>query len=358
MKKDGWYYLITAEGGTGFNHALSIARSRSVWGPYDLHPQNPVLTARDKENAPLKSAGHGNFVRTPRGEWLLVHLCMRPIYSTDERAENSSPISAPKSESNNTPCSVLLGRETAMQNVTWPDGDWPRLTSGTNVPAASVCIETEGEPPAADAWDSFSDFDTPDLDIHFQTLREPANEDWLSFSLMPGHLSIRGRDSLHSWFDQSLIARRVQHFKCSAETCLKFTPTHFKHSAGLIVYTDYRAYKYLQLSCSSEQQVQLTMVNAFDGGKYDFIPVKTFEDQPVAVYLRVEFSGLNICFEYSQDGKTWHRIPKTFSALELGNWGKGVTSEFTGTFVGMACQDLLTREKWAHFDYFKYNVNP
>jgi xylan 1,4-beta-xylosidase len=78
LKKDGFYYLITAEGGTAMRHAVSVCRSRSLWGPYELHPDNPILTAYEKQGLALASTGHASLVETPQGEWYMAHLCNRP----------------------------------------------------------------------------------------------------------------------------------------------------------------------------------------------------------------------------------------------------------------------------------------
>jgi xylan 1,4-beta-xylosidase len=59
-KHNGWYYLVTAEGGTEYGHAMTVSRSRDIWGPYQVHPQNPVLTAKDDPANPIQRAGHGD----------------------------------------------------------------------------------------------------------------------------------------------------------------------------------------------------------------------------------------------------------------------------------------------------------
>lgn len=68
-RKDGWYYLLAAEGGTGQNHCVSMARSRDIWGPYENAPNNPILTSRDDPDNPLQAAGHGDLFQTPDGGW-------------------------------------------------------------------------------------------------------------------------------------------------------------------------------------------------------------------------------------------------------------------------------------------------
>ena len=106
-QRDGWYYLMTAEGGTGLTHAVTMARSKSIDGPYELDPHNPMLTSSDAPESILQKAGHASLVDTPTGEWYVVHLCGRPI------GENNR---------------CMLGRETAIQKCIWTDGGWLRLS--------------------------------------------------------------------------------------------------------------------------------------------------------------------------------------------------------------------------------------
>ena len=49
-KRDGWYYIMCAEGGTGYNHAVTMGRSRNVWGPYEPDPKGPLVTSQPKES--------------------------------------------------------------------------------------------------------------------------------------------------------------------------------------------------------------------------------------------------------------------------------------------------------------------
>ena len=78
-KRNGWYYLLTAEGGTGWGHAVTMARSRELAGPYELHPDTYILSARHRPDAELQRAGHGSLVETPNGETYIAYLCGRPL---------------------------------------------------------------------------------------------------------------------------------------------------------------------------------------------------------------------------------------------------------------------------------------
>jgi len=103
-RKNGYYYLLTAEGGTKYEHAATIARSRNLNGPYEVHPDNPLITTWTDLRNPLQKAGHASMVETQNGEWYLAHLTGRPI-----RKEK------PVYERGYCP----LGRETAIQELEW-----------------------------------------------------------------------------------------------------------------------------------------------------------------------------------------------------------------------------------------------
>ena len=108
-KRGSWYYLMTAEGGTGYQHACTLARSRDIWGPYELHPQHQILTAKDNPFLALQKAGHGDIVETPDGRTYLVHLASRPV-GHDRRC--------------------ILGRETCIQEAEWRD-NWLFVKNGS-----------------------------------------------------------------------------------------------------------------------------------------------------------------------------------------------------------------------------------
>ena len=249
-QKGGWYYLLTAEGGTSMRHAVSVCRSRNPLGPYEIHPDNPIMTTFGREDSALQSVGHGCLVETPGGEWFMAHLCNRPLQRPGrlvlDREENKS---------------CPLGRETAIQRIRWDDDGWPRLMADGRLPVVSV--------PAPDVpacvWpvdSSRDDFDGGVLSPHFQTLREPVDESWFSLARRPGWLSLRGRDSLASPFDQSLVARRLQHQRASATTCLSFRPRDFKQSAGLIAYYDRFHYHYLRVTGAGEGRLKIGVLSS------------------------------------------------------------------------------------------------
>ena len=191
-----------------------MARARNIDGPYEVDPFGPVVTARDVAEWPLQRAGHGDLVETPDGEIYLVHLCSRPL--PDVRR---SP----------------LGRETALQKIEKTDDGWFRLAAGGARPQLRVPPPARSEHPLEPAR-QHHDFDASELDPVFQWLRTPRPEEFMSLSARPGHLRLRGMESLGSLYRQALIARRQEDFRYEAETRVEFEPQHFQQSAGLVCY--------------------------------------------------------------------------------------------------------------------------
>lgn len=340
LKKDGWYYLITAEGGTSMRHAVSVCRSRDLRGPYEIHPDNPILTSFQKDHLALKSAGHGCFVDTPGGDWYTVHLCQRPLQRPGlpemEREANKS---------------VPLGRETCIQKIGWDADGWPRLAHGGNSPRDTVECDLTPHPWPAEA--GRDDFDNPSLNLHFQTLRDPTDESWFSLTRRPGWLSLLGRDSLASPFEQSLVARRLQHFHACAETCLSFQPWNFKQAAGLIAYYDRFHYHYFRVTAAGEGNVKLGVISS-ENTRVSYVHAAEFSAIVAGkLFLRMENDYSELRFAWSPDGVEWTTLEHVFDATMLGDW-VSPHSNFTGTFWGICCQDLSDRTAWVDFDYFDY----
>jgi len=349
-KHDGWYYLMLAEGGTGWNHGISMARAKNILGPYELDPQASVLTSRDDATLALQKAGHGELVQTQAGEWYLAHLASRPLKTGAGKNLASPDKSASADVHTGDRC--VLGRETCLQRVEWRNG-WLRLaTAGTKpqneLPAPkNVTVQPWPGLPARD------DFDSDKLDLRWSSLRVPVEKSWLSLMGRRGWLRLRGRDSLVSLFTQSLVARRVQHFKFAAETCLEFSPSHFTQMAGLVCYYDTRQHFYLRVT-HDEKLGKILGVVLSDDGVYDELA-----DSQIAVndwkqiFLRAEIDFGKLQFSASPNGKDWKNIGPVLDFSKLSD-DYGSTLRFTGAMVGVCAQDVGGTNTVADFDYFDY----
>ena len=338
-KRNGWYYLLTAEGGTGWGHAVTMARSRSLLGPYELHPEVHILSARHRPDVPLQRAGHADLVETQSGQTYMVYLCGRPIATRGR---------------------CTLGRETAIQQMVWgPDG-WLRTASGEGIPSVVVPAPQTAAPAARDAADvgaiaARHEFDDATLPIDFQWLRSPDPDDLFSLTARKGHLRLFGRETIGSLFRQSLVARRQQSHCFSASTVLAFEPEHFQQMAGLVCYYNSTKFHYLYLS-RDESGKHLRVMSALpDQVSADaFTPAIGIEPgRPIV--LRVEVDHHRLLFAYRVGDGAWQWVPHQLDASILSDEATAPgLPNFTGAFVGMACQDLSGTARPADFDWFEY----
>jgi xylan 1,4-beta-xylosidase len=335
-KRDGWYYLLTAEGGTGWGHAASLARSRDLLGPYELHPDGPLLTSRDRPDAVLQRAGHADWVDTPEGETFLVHLCGRPLRNRGR---------------------CTLGRETAIQRLVWADG-WPRLAHGDAAPALTLAAPNlpAHEAPAEPVR---TEFGGPTLPIAFQWLRSPFPDELFSLTERPGFLRLFGRESMGSSFRQALVARRQQAHCFSARTCMEYEPAHYQQSAGLVCYYGANKFHYLYVTQDEEHGRHLRAMSALP----DAVAADSFT-APIAlppgpVHMRVEVDEERLRFAYSLDAAAWAWLPELLDASILSDEAAAPgTPNFTGAFVGMCCQDTAGTRLPADFAWFEYHERP
>ena len=332
-KRDGFYFLLTAEGGTGWGHATTVARSRDLMGPYELHPDGPLLTSRDRPDAELQRAGHADFVHTQDGETYLVHLCGRPLPNRGR---------------------CTLGRETAIQKVAWSNDGWPRLAEGEAVPRMQVTAP--GLPAHPTPQSSIrEDFDSLELPIDFQWLRSPWPAELFSLSERPGHLRLYGRETIGSTFRQALLARRQQSHCFSASTLMEFEPEHYQQAAGLVCYYGASKFHYLFVSRDEKMGRYVRVMSGLpDGPQADAFTSPT----PLAegrVHLRVEVDYERLRFAFSLDGVEWQWVPDVLDASILSDEAAAPgTPNFTGAFVGMCCQDTAGTARHADFDFFEY----
>jgi xylan 1,4-beta-xylosidase len=333
-KRNGYYYLITAEGGTGWGHAVTLARSRALTGPYELHPDTYILTARDRPDAPLQRAGHADLVDTPAGDTYMVFLCGRPLRNRGR---------------------CTLGRETAIQPMVWNADGWLRTTDGAGTPMIEVAAPALPPSPFPGVPDR-EDFDGPQLPIDFQWLRSPWPDELFSLAARPGHLRLYGRETIGSQFRQSLVARRLQSQCVTIETVLAFEPLHYQQMAGLVCYYNGSKFHYLYVSHDDANGRHLRVMSTVpDQVQSDAFTPPVPIPSGVPVYLRAEMDYERLRFAYRVNGAGWTWLPQLFDASILSDEATAPGyPNFTGAFVGMACQDLSGTAQPADFDYFDY----
>jgi alpha-N-arabinofuranosidase len=322
---DGRYYLLAAEGGTEHNHAISVAASDDITGPYLGNPANPVLTHRNLgRGASIVGVGHADLVETPGGDWWAVLLATRTVDGAGS----------------------VLGRETNLVPVSWEKG-WPVFAPGVGrVESVSVrrgtrLVEPVETPPIRD------DFTSPELGMPWTLLRTAAapryslatRPGWLRLPLLPAELDEVGA--------AAFVGRRLQHLSASIGALLDFWPESPTERAGLVLRQSEDANIVISVSGSGRGGRIVSAIRRIAGES------ELLARAPLAAgatRLGIRLSGSHCALEYSTDDR-WHALAST-SCAELASESAG---GFLGVWVGMfATSSGLPSDAAADFDWFDY----
>lgn len=309
-KKDGFYYLLKAQGGTGVRHSAQMARSRSLTGEWE-EDSEILLHSRDDETLPLQKAGHADIVDTPKGDLYMVHLASRGLGG-------------------------ICGRETCIQRVEWQEG-WLRLMQGGSNPCVNVPSEGERRACSARRYDFTCEKDI----FEFQSLRDDLREK-ISFS--DKGMELKGGSGLNSRFDQSLLARRVDEENIEASVSVSFEPECDRHMAGLVFVYDTSHWHYLYIT--KKQGRKICKVLSCDDRKLIYYDNET-EVNSEWVMLSARLRDNKI--DFFADGRI---VEERIDASILSD--EHIYLGFTGAMVGVSCIDIEKREKTAVFKWFEY----
>lgn len=355
-KRDGYYYLVCAEGGTGYGHSVTVGRACSPFGPYESCPHNPILTAtadfadmdddscakpeRFNPDSYLQKAGHGSFVFTQTGECYMVYHASRPLLPH---------------------LRCTLGRETCIQKMEWPVGGWPAKAGGGNraeefTPAPNLPAAPFPAQPSKFTFDGAGEGDdTLPLGLYAPRI-SPA-----SFaSIGGGSLRLRGQESLSSLNRASLIAHKLTSLETTVTTTVAFAPEVYQEYAGLTIYYDNMDYILLCKAYDAAMGSEVVRILRVENGVYTQPSEAVAVPTGATISMRLITANKEIQFSYALpdgDGNgAWHDIGGKFDLSTLSDeYCKA--GEFTGTFVGLACVDAMLHQKCAEFSYFDVKMN-
>lgn len=347
-RRGEYYYLMCAEGGTGYGHSVTMARSRNIMGPYEKDPMNPIVTScpvdfneRDKPDhlkpqyynpvSYLQKSGHGSYVETSLGEVYLIHLCARPFMPE---------------------LRCTLGRESAIQKMRWTEDGWLRMNDGSNLAKEQVDESRLPEYPARQIPD-YDDFDSEELGGWYYSPRVMPHT-FADVSIHKGYVRIRGGEAQTSLNKASILARKLTSVNAQVTTKMEYIPHTYQQNAGLIIYYDNMDYLYVRKYYSETLgQSALGIIQLENGLKSELIKTR-IPVEDTAIYLRFLVREKKFWFEWSYNGKDYYKIGDVFDTTRLSDeyceYG-----EFTGTFVGITCADGVTHRHYADFDYFEYS---
>ncbi len=334
-KRNGWYYLMAAEGGTEENHSEVIFRSRSLAEPFIAYQKNPILTQRHlpKERPdPITSTGHADIFEGPDGNWYGVFLGCRPY---EDNHYNT-------------------GRETFMAPVKWED-DWPVFDLQQDVVKATYPINAIAEPEGERFNGSFvfrDDFENPELNFRYLFLRTPT-EKWHSIQQGVLQLTLRA-ETVAGPANPSFVGFRQSHMIGHAATRMEFSAANDKESAGLIIYENDAHYYLLVKTIRDNNPVIELIKSGPDQGSVILASVNLNENT-LPIELKIEARADHYNFYFAEKAGHWNLLKSHVDA-------KFLSTKTAGGFVGAVHAMYATSnghpsDNTAKFDWFEQKTD-
>ena len=314
LKKDGWYYLFQAEGGTGMGHRISVARSKELFGTYEPCPFNPIMRQEDPKQV-IQRCGHGKPVCTPKGEWYMVYLCGRQI---DGKWS-------------------LLGRETALDKITWTGDGWPMV----NYLQGPSVLAKKPELPEFEVPEDSSEFGGQPLGPQWVTVREP--EENFAEVKADGVYLLGSRADLCEVSARNLLLQRQTAFNFTAETKLSFASLTDGQDAGMTCYCDENTYLKFGVFIDGGKTI-LKVQEHVDNDTWDSFCVElpdagcnAEELTAQEIVLKSETKGLERTFSYSlaADAESFIPLGTLPNVYYLCDEGIKRGKRFTGAMIGV-----------------------
>jgi xylan 1,4-beta-xylosidase len=338
LKRNGWYYLYAAEGGTSVNHSEVVLRSKNVWGPFIPYEKNPILTQRDlpaDRKNPITSTGHAQFVEGPDGKTYAVFLACRP-YAGDY---------------------YNTGRETFIAPVEWKD-EWPIINPNSKEVQYAYTANFK-EVKQTNALPQSGNFT---YKLGFEKQLDPAltflrSIDSSSFSLnKTAGLTMKLKpETLMDFGVPSFIGKRQQHLFCSTETELNFTANNDNEKAGLAIFQNESHFYFLGKSLDNGKQVLQLYKSNIDGKTMDVMATTKLAANVKKVQLRIDAVGEYYSFSYATEPNKWVVLKDKVDGKFLSTHDAG---GFIGCFFGLyATASGQISSNTASFKYLKYSGN-
>jgi len=315
-RKDGYYYLLVAEGGTFEQHLLSIARAHDIWGPYESFEENPILTAYGTSEI-VQDAGHGELFQGGDGLWWAAVLGVR------KRGER-----------------YPMGRESFLCPVDWPTGEWPKIGH------PQLKFDRETASVHSSKWWSLMSRSTRIDDCYIRT---PRTEDYQ----FPGeNFRLRASIELPSapTGTSTFLGKRQRSDDSLASVKLLCDATEQARdlSAGLAVYKDDVRYAMMSFT-PANLELHLSLRNNTSADKS--IAIKKLHTIPESLSFNVTSSASTYDFWWKAlPGSQWESLGQIDTA-------EMTCRDFTGTLFGIfAHTSDESRSEWAEFQDFSVQV--
>lgn len=327
-KKDGFYYLMAAEGGTEEAHSVTIARSSSIWGPYSNFKANPILThvTAAGQNNPIQGVGHADIIQAHDNSYWMVFHGYRTV---SDKAHH------------------ILGRETCLAPVTWPKNGWPVVNGNGTITIDMTCPTLPLKPVAKKP--SRINFDSEELGLEWNFIQNPISENF-SLTEREGYFRLKGAaETISTHNPSTFVGRRLQHHYFTATTELDFNPKNENEEAGMVLLNNGSHFD-IMIQKKGDDRI---LVVKLQFGRTTY-KSKKYTLKPGPVNLRVSGEKSTFTFSYAQ-GKQDYTAIETVDSKFLATETVGF---FTGVYVGFyATGNGKSSKSNADYNWFEYNAN-
>jgi xylan 1,4-beta-xylosidase len=313
LKKDGWYYLFLAEGGTGINHQISVARSKTLFGNYEPCPYNPIMTQKN-HNDLLQCCGHGKPVMTQYGQWYMVYLCNRFLEGKYG----------------------ILGRETAIDPITWTKDEWPivNLLKGPSLLQKKPDL-LKDKTVKLEKYIYVDDFNLENLNKSWMFIRKMNRDE---IKIENNMLCIRGsKYEMNNIKAKNLVLRRQKHFSFICTVKMIVPELIEDQNSGIIAYYDENTYLKYGLFINKKGDYEIRIFENKGSNQIitfrDIIKLDMLKDNIIEFKMKV--NGLIRIFSYRLNEGEWSKENKITNTSYLSSEGYSKGKRFTGATLGM-----------------------
>ena len=307
FKRNGYYYLILAEGGTGRGHCMTCARSKNIYGPYEPSPFNPIMHQYD-ESAFMQCCGHGQFVDLEDGRTVTTFLCTREF-------EGKYPI---------------LGRESSIEEINWTPEGWPYLRNGEKIPA----VQRKKFLPDAFIHENSRDYYPRWKGFDFISPRGLLSE---NISIVPKDtLILKGSDTdINSLDFRSALLVKQEQYNFTEILSLKASSITEGGSAGICSYYDENSFLTYGITIQNGKLLLLFMEYVGDSFRiYRLLNLSSKIGDADEICLKMEVSGMERKF-FVKTPYGWDETDQTENTEYLLSSGLSKGKRFTGATTGL-----------------------
>ena len=338
-KKDGYYYLMLAEGGTEQGHHVNILRSRNLFGPYEPNRANPILSHFNMEmqGSEIQGLGHADLVQAPDSTWWMICLG----YRTSGYLLH------------------VMGRETMLAPVRWDENAWPVVNGNGTLTTDMRCTTLSQVPMPLDPVREEFNYVKRDVPAaSYSSIGLPwgwhsiGNPDYSRYSLTErkGWLRLKPTTTtLDKATSPTFVARRQTEKVFTVTTLVDASHIGEGMQAGITAY--------------AAPLNQYDVIVEKRGGKlYAKGNIRIGElahcDKEVSlnsnkVYLRITSDAAYYYMQVSDDGKRFQTLAK----MDFRYVSTEVIGGFTGVMLGVFAQCTSLDNIYADFDWFEYKTN-